>query len=205
MKQTKEAGAIYCSHTKVVPIESLKPHPKNPNRHPQKQIALLAKVINANGWRYPIVVSKRCGLIIKGHGRLEAAKMLGLRMVPIDEQEYDSNEAELADMIADNRIPELSYSEFETLEKTMRELQDAKFDMDLTGYDSAELDKLFYEANEEETPEPNAQQKQVIGTVPQAEDQDEGETEVDGTQEGGEDEDNQAKGICPTCGQPVRG
>lgn len=62
----------------MVDIEKLVGNPRNPNKHPQNQIELLAKIIKAQGWRNPTVVSKRSGFVVKGHGRLAAAQYLGL-------------------------------------------------------------------------------------------------------------------------------
>jgi len=62
----------------MVDIEKLVGNPSNPNKHPQKQIELPDKIIKAQGWRNPIVVSKRSGFVVKGHGRLAAARLLGL-------------------------------------------------------------------------------------------------------------------------------
>jgi hypothetical protein len=57
---------VHCKHTKMEDIASLVPHPQNPNKHPDKQIALLAKIIRHSGWRSPIVISKRSGFIVSG-------------------------------------------------------------------------------------------------------------------------------------------
>jgi ParB-like chromosome segregation protein Spo0J len=66
----------HCAFDKSVDVVDLIPHPRNPNKHDDKQIALLAKIIRSQGWRNPIVVSERSGFIISGHGRLEAATIL---------------------------------------------------------------------------------------------------------------------------------
>ncbi len=68
---------IYCAHTDVAATDSLIENPRNPNRHPEDQIIALAKIIRHQGWRNPIVVSRRSGFVVKGHGRLLAARMLG--------------------------------------------------------------------------------------------------------------------------------
>lgn len=99
---------IHCAYTDLVDITSVVPNPRNPNHHSDKQVELLAKVIKAQGWRAPITVSNRSGFIVRGHGRLMAAQLLGLDTVPIDRQDYESEAAEYADLIADNRIAELS-------------------------------------------------------------------------------------------------
>ena len=87
--------------------KSLKPHPENPNMHPAGQIQALCEAIRENGWRQSVVVSKRSGYVIKGHGRLLAAEALGCK-VPVEYQEYPDEAAEIRDLIADNRIAELS-------------------------------------------------------------------------------------------------
>ena len=78
---TPEVG-IECSHTRMADVAELVENPRNPNKHPASQIELLAKIIANQGWRSPIVISKRSGLIVKGHGRYEAALKLGLDTVP---------------------------------------------------------------------------------------------------------------------------
>jgi hypothetical protein len=70
---------VNCAFDELVPLEKLVPNPRNPNQHPQSQVALLAKVIAHQGWRSPVVVSTRSGFIVAGHGRYEAAKVLGCR------------------------------------------------------------------------------------------------------------------------------
>ena len=134
--------AVFCAHTELVETEKLVPNPRNPNRHPESQIKLLAKIIRAQGWRNPIVVSKRSGFVIKGHGRLDAAKLLECEKVPVDFQDYDNEAAEWADMLADNRIAELAETDDEELKKLIQEL-DGKIDLDLTGFDAVSLDELL--------------------------------------------------------------
>lgn len=99
---------VFCAFDKIVKIQELKPNPQNPNQHPTAQIKLLAEIIKATGWREPITVSKNSGLIVKGHGRLLAAQLANMTEVPVDFQEYSSNEEETADLLADNRIAEFS-------------------------------------------------------------------------------------------------
>jgi ParB-like chromosome segregation protein Spo0J len=134
---------IHCAHDKLVALDKLKPHPANPNKHPEQQIALLAKIIKAQGWRNPIVVSNRSGLITKGHARLEAAKLIGTDKAPVDCQDYANEKQELADMIADNRIAELAEPDRTMLRELAEQLDDGAFDMDLTGFDQAALEELM--------------------------------------------------------------
>ena len=83
---------VHCSFKEEVDLVDLVPHPRNPNKHDDRQIGLLAKIIRNQGWRNPIVVSDRSGFIVAGHGRMEAAKLLDVEKVPVDRQSFE-NEA----------------------------------------------------------------------------------------------------------------
>lgn len=108
IEQTPDGVGVHCLYSDLVDPASLKPNPKNPNRHPQRQIERLLKVIQQNGWRIPITVSTRSGFIVRGHGRQMAALAGGMKLCPVEYQNYESDELELADLLADNKVPELS-------------------------------------------------------------------------------------------------
>lgn len=93
-KATAGGVPVFCAHDAIVAIEKLIPNPKNPNTHPDAQIQALGRIIRQTGWRAPITVSKRSGFIVKGHGRLAAAKLEGLTEVPVDYQNYTDKEVE---------------------------------------------------------------------------------------------------------------
>ena len=95
---------VHCLYDELVPVGKLKPHPKNRNQHPAEQIDRLAKILKYQGWRYPVKVSKRSGFVTAGHGRIEAAKAAGFKQVPVNFQDYESDEQEYADLQADNAI-----------------------------------------------------------------------------------------------------
>ena len=145
MTTTIQAGGIpiHCSFDEITDTASLIPNPRNPNQHPQKQIELLAKIIKHQGWRAPITVSNRSGFIVRGHGRLLAAKHLGLDQVPVDRQDYDTEAQEWADLIADNRIAELAEIDETLLKELMSELQEGDLDLDLTGFTVDEVSELL--------------------------------------------------------------
>jgi DNA modification methylase len=126
---------VHCAHDGLVPVDSLKPNPRNPNRHPPEQVSLLARIIKAQGWRAPITVSSRSGLVVRGHCRLLAAKEAGLAEVPVDYQDYASDEEELADLVADNRLAELADMDENSLAALLEELSTRDIDLTLTGYD----------------------------------------------------------------------
>src|SRR5882672_1068716 len=95
---------IHCHYQDSVPIQDLKPFPQNRNKHGQDQIDRLAKLIQYQGCRAPIVVSKLSGYIVKGHGTLEALKQLGMKEVPVVYQEFESTDQEYAFVQSDNSI-----------------------------------------------------------------------------------------------------
>lgn len=136
---------IYCAHTRLADPNSLQPNPANPNRHSAHQIQLLASIIQDQGWRNPITVSKRSGLIVRGHGRLEAALLLGCNEVPVDEQAYATEAEELADLLADNRLAELAELDEGDLKRLLTTIQesDPDFDLELTGFAEDEIRRLF--------------------------------------------------------------
>lgn len=134
---------VHCAHDAMVPIAELRSHPKNPNKHPEEQIRLLAKVIEHHGWRAPITVSTRSGFIVRGHGRLMAAQKLGVTEVPVDYQDYASEEDELADLVADNRISELSDPDKGLLKDVLAELDTGAFDLEMAGFSWDQIQKLL--------------------------------------------------------------
>lgn len=116
-----------------VDINELKPHPENANKHPQSQIEQLAKIINYQGFRSPIIVSNRSGFITVGHGRLEAAKLNGLTRVPVSYQDYDDESQELAHMHADNSIALQAEIDMTKINESLRRIE-FNLDVDFLGF-----------------------------------------------------------------------
>ena len=145
---------IHCSYTDLIDPTELVPNPRNPNQHPKKQIELLAKLIQSQGWRTSVTVSKRSGFVVRGHGRLQAALLLGCK-VPVDRQDYESEAVEYADLIADNCIAEISQFDPQVLISLIEELEAGGLDMELTGFDAPDLErfKLEYGIPDIEFPE----------------------------------------------------
>lgn len=116
----------------LVAISLLKPHPRNPNRHDDSQIERLADVLNFQGWRSPIIVSKRSGFVVAGHGRLLAARKNGWDMAPVSYQDFESDEAEYAFLVSDNAIA--SWAELD-LSRINFDIQNLgpDFDLDMLG------------------------------------------------------------------------
>jgi DNA modification methylase len=134
--------SIHCLYDAIVPLTELREHPRNPNRHTQKQSDLLARIIEATGWRNCIIVSKRSGCIVAGHGRLYAARTLKLESAPVQYQEFDSEEEELRHLVADNRLAEFSQRDDAALASILSELRDDGA-LQFTGYDETQMAKLL--------------------------------------------------------------
>lgn len=142
-RATADGVAVYCSHDKVVPVEQLVPNPANPNTHPDEQIQMLGRVIRYQGWRSPITVSNRSGFIVKGHGRLAAAMLEGLKEVPVDYQDYATEADEYADLVADNRLAELSEIDQKKLADIFAEIDTGEIPVEMTGYTESEMESLI--------------------------------------------------------------
>lgn len=85
----------------------LKPYVRTPRTHTKKQVRQIAESIRTFGWTDPILVDAEAG-VIAGHGRLAAAKQLGIERVPIIRIEDMSEAQKRAYVIADNRLAELA-------------------------------------------------------------------------------------------------
>ena len=133
---------VFCAHDEIVLLEKLVPNPKNPNKHSDEQVRLLAKIIQATGWRQPITVSTRSGFIVKGHGRLMAARIAGFTVAPVDYQNYANEAEEYADLVADNRLAELSEMDNTMLVDIFNEIDLSEIPMELTGYTDKEVQEI---------------------------------------------------------------
>lgn len=130
---------VHCPHDKMVPIGEMVPNPKNPNVHSDDQIERLAKILEYQGWRYPIKVCKQSGFITSGHGRLLAATKLGLKKVPVSFQDYDSEEQMYADLVSDNAIASWAELKLADINIEIPNLG-PDFDIDLLGIKNFKID-----------------------------------------------------------------
>jgi len=138
---------IHCKYDKLVSTFSLEPNPDNPNVHSNEQIKLLSKIIKKNGWRDKIVVSNQSGMIVRGHGRFEAAKLLKVGKVPIEYQDYETYADEVRDLVADNKISEFSHIDKDQMLKLFANVEDfdAQEELDKLGFTEDEIIKMFGE------------------------------------------------------------
>ena len=156
-KAMADIVAVYCAHDKIVDTDALVGNPRNPNKHPQDQIAALAKIIKRQGWRHPIVVSNRSGFVVKGHGRLLAAKELGVSKVPVDYQDYESEASEYADLMADNKIQEFSELDIKMSADILQDIKDSgDIELEMAAFTEEALNELLAKSKDDEIKEDDA-------------------------------------------------
>ena len=128
----------------LVDVDSLTPYGRNARRHTRKQIRKIADSIEEFGWTNPVLVDGQGG-IIAGHGRVEAARLLGLSKVPTIRLEHLTEAHKRAYIIADNRLAELAGWNEEILALELQGLTEVEIDFDatITGFEVAEIDLLI--------------------------------------------------------------
>ena len=127
-----------------IPPGKLKPYPKNAKKHPKEQVEHIANSIKAFGFRQPIVIDKD-NVVVIGHGRLLAAKKLGLEKVPVTLADDLSEEQINALRLADNKTNESEW-DLPLLDAELAELE-MDFDMSEFGFD---LEEAVKEGEEKE-------------------------------------------------------
>ncbi len=135
------------------PLGRLKPYERNPRTHSPEQIAKIAASIREFGFTNPILVDGEAG-IIAGHGRLDAARELGLEQVPVIELTHLSDAQKRAYIIADNRLALDAGWDEDLLAEELEALKSLDFDLALTGFELDELHDLLEDEFAEEVPAP---------------------------------------------------
>ena len=123
-------------------VTSLIPYINNSRKHSDEQVAQIAASIKEFGWTNPILIDGDNGLIA-GHGRLLAARKLGMDKVPVIELAHLSEIQKKALIIADNKLALNSDWDNELLTIELKDLIDQDFDVTLLGFDSTEIDALI--------------------------------------------------------------
>ncbi|MFN3595213.1 MAG: site-specific DNA-methyltransferase [Thiobacillaceae bacterium] len=124
------------------PIAKLLPYARNARTHSEEQVAQIAASIAEFGFTNPILVGSD-GVIVAGHGRLDAARKLGLERVPVVVLDHLTPTQRRALVIADNRIAENAGWDEQLLRIELQDLQAEGFDLDLTGFDADALAELL--------------------------------------------------------------
>ena len=120
------------------PIGQLIPYINNSRKHSDEQVAQIAASIKEFGWTNPILVDGTNG-IIAGHGRLSAARKLGMDSVPVIELAHLSEIQKKALIIADNKLALNAEWDNELLTLELKTLEKSDFNLDLLGFDVDDL------------------------------------------------------------------
>ena len=128
----------------LLPIEELKPYLNNAKLHPEEHVAQMAASIEQFRFINPIIIDQNKE-IIAGHGRFEAAKKLGLKTVPTLQVDHLSPEEVKAYRLADNQLTLNSGYNYDLLRIELTELSnmELEFDLEITGFHTAELDFIL--------------------------------------------------------------
>jgi DNA modification methylase len=153
--------AALAERIELWPIDRLHPYERNPRTHSEAQVDQIAASIVEFGWTNPILIDENAG-ILAGHGRLLAARKLGLPEVPVIRFEHLSEAQKRAYILADNQIALQAGWDDALLAEELAWLRDERFDLDLIGFDASELERLLALADgeavsdetEDEVPEP---------------------------------------------------
>ena len=143
------------------PIDRLRPYERNPRTHSDAQVDQIAASMVEFGWTNPILIDEGAG-ILAGHGRLLAARKLGLAEVPVIRFEHLSEAQKRAYILADNQLALQAGWDEALLAEELAWLRDERFDLDLIGFDATEVERLLALADAEavsdeaddEVPEP---------------------------------------------------
>lgn len=144
-------------------IQSLRPYAGNARTHSKKQIGQIARSIERFGFTNPVLVSDD-GEIIAGHGRVEAARSLGIKSVPTLALSHLSETERRAYVLADNKLAENAGWDKEVLAIELQALVDLEFDTELTGFSLAEVDLVLDEAAEADT-DGNNTPEDIVPTI----------------------------------------
>jgi ParB-like chromosome segregation protein Spo0J len=152
-----------CGAVERVPAADLIPYTNNPKEHPDEQVQKIASSIKNYGFDQPIVVDED-NEIIKGHGRLQAAELLGMETVPVLRRDDLTDAEKKAARIADNKSAESPWDD-DLLSLEVEQVAD-DFDPVELGFDDDELDDLLEETARSEGEPANAE---PLGLTPEYE------------------------------------
>lgn len=152
-----DTGAFGASVLRQCPVADLVPYARNARTHSEAQVAQIAGSIREFGFNNPVLVDAEHG-IIAGHGRVLAARQLGLTVVPAIELAHLTDAQKRAYIVADNKLAEQAGWDRELLALELGDLGDLGIDLRDLGFDGSELDELLShgagDPKEEVTPEP---------------------------------------------------
>ncbi len=141
MTKRKSKAPTMASRLELWPLERLQPYERNARTHSDRQIAQIQASIQEFGFTAPILVDGQDG-ILAGHGRLEAARRLGLAQVPVVVLDHLTPEQRRAYVLADNRLAENAGWDLDLLQAELEALRVEDFDLEALGWSDDELQRL---------------------------------------------------------------
>jgi ParB-like nuclease domain len=131
-------------HIEHLPISQLKRNARNPRRHPDKQIGMLARNIDTFGFLLPCLVEEKDRLL-SGNARVLAAQRLGITEIPVVRIQHLTEVEKRAFIIADNKLAELADWDAEILRGELQFFADLNIDFDFSaiGFETAEVDIIL--------------------------------------------------------------
>jgi ParB-like nuclease family protein len=124
------------------PIERLVPYARNGLIHTPEHVGKIVQSITEYGWTNPILANESTGLIVAGHGRLQAAQALGLKVVPVIARNM-TEAMERAYRIADNKLSRIAAWDVDALRDEFSDLAAQEYDLTLTGFETAEIESVL--------------------------------------------------------------
>lgn len=143
------------------PLAELKSSPRNARTHTKKQIHLIAESIKGFGFVAPILIDGS-GEIVAGHGRYEAATLLGMTTVPVVCLDHLAPHQISAYRIADNRLAEMAGWDNEILKVELAHLIEIDFEVELTGFATPQIDLIV---SADESPAPKADPADAVEPI----------------------------------------
>jgi len=130
------------------PLERLIPYENNPRTHSHKQVKQIARSLKKFGFVNPLIVDENSGLLA-GHGRLLAARQLGLTEVPVIAVDHLTEIEKRAYILADNKLALNADWDDQKLREVLATLQKELFDTPVTGFDEQEIEQLTADLREQ--------------------------------------------------------
>lgn len=145
---------------KTVSVDSLIPYARNSRTHSDEQVAQIAASIKEFGFTNPVLIDGEGG-IIAGHGRVMAARKLGIDEVPCITLDYLTDTQKRAYIIADNKLALNAGWDDEMLRVEFAELEELGFDLELTGFGLDEIEALSIGESPYPEHEPDSSSKEI--------------------------------------------
>lgn len=185
----------------TLPLAQLVPYDKNPNKHPDEQVNAIAKSIDKYTQYYPIIVDENC-MILCGHGKKAALELKGETMADVVMLKGLSHKDKLKLILEDNKIQQMSYSDYSMIEDIIREIKD----VDIIGFSTDYLEAIISnnsptdnEGVDLHAPIVAKSQEEQIAQIPQ-EKRDKQQDEIDDIESGFVKPHTIT---CPHCGKEI--